>query len=283
MQNISDKRLKEVIKLHQKWLLGENDGVQADLSNTNLSDMNLSDVNLSNALLKGADLSNSNLEGANFTEAILNGANLVNSDLHDARFDNAEAQDANFSDSCAYKTSYNGAILARANFTRTKLNGADFRNAYCLGANFTEARLTNIAYYGAEFTDITTTDAVDIPHLVCPEVGSFTAYKKVIISPDDGYGHYGIRIIAELRVPKDALRSSATTRKCRCSKAKVVRFLNLNGEELDIKFAYSIYDKNFIYRIGKTVKCNGKFNLNRWKACTTGIHFFMSFEEAVKF
>lgn len=283
MQKISDKRLKEVIKLHQKWLIGEKDGVQADLSNTNLSDKTLSEVNLSKALLKGADLSNSFLVGANFTGANLNGATFVHSDLRSAHFDCAELQDTDFSDSRAYNTSYNGAILSRANFTRTKLYGVDFRNAYCLGANFTEARLTNIAYYGADFTDITTTDAVDIPPLVCPEVGSFTAYKKVLIAPDDGYGYYGIRIIAELRVPKDALRSSATTRKCRCSKAKVVRFLNFNGEELDLKFAYSIYDKHFIYRRGTTVKCNGEFNRNRWEACTTGIHFFMSFEEAVKF
>lgn len=281
MQRISDKRLKEVIKLHQKWLLGEKDGVQADLSNTNLSDKTLSEVNLSKALLKGADLSNSFLVGANFTGANLNGATFVHSDLRYAHFDCAELQDTDFSDSRAYNASYNGAILSRTNFTRTKLFDADFRNAYCVRANFTEANLTNIVYYGAEFTDITTTDAVGIPHLVCPEVGSFTAYKKVLIAPD-GNGYYGIRIIAELRVPKDALRSSATTRKCRCSKAKVVRFLNFNGEELDIKFAYSIFDKNFIYRRGETVKCNGDFDLNRWKACTTGIHFFMSFEEAVK-
>lgn len=282
MKRISDKRLKEVIKLHQKWLIGEEDGVQADLSNTNLSDKDLAEVNLTKALLKGADLSNSYLVGANFTGANLNGANLFHSDLRYAHFDCAEVQDTNFSDSSAQNTSYNGAILLRANFTRTKLYGADFRSAYCLGANFTEARLTNIIYYGADFTGITTTDAVDIPPLVCPEVGSFTAFKKVVIAPDSD-GYYGIRIIAELRVPKDALRSSATTRKCRCAKAKVVRFLNFNGEELDIKFAYSIFDKNFIYRRGTTVKCNGDFNLDRWKACTTGIHFFMSFDEAVKF
>lgn len=56
--------------------------------------------------------------------------------------------------------------------------------------------------------------------LVCPEKGSFIGYKKC---RDD--------LIVELEIPEDALRSSATTRKCRCSKANMLSITNLDGSE----------------------------------------------------
>ena len=67
--------------------------------------------------------------------------------------------------------------------------------------------------------------------------------------------YYKNRIV-ELEITEDALRSSATGRKCRCSKAKVLSITNIDGTNS---------------------------NTNRWNECAPGIHFFISRQEAVDF
>ena len=83
-------------------------------------------------------------------------------------------------------------------------------------ANLYEANL-----YGANLREANLCEAKNIPFipLVCPERGSFTAFKKC--------GSY----IIELLIPQDAKRCSATTRKCRASYAKVVAITNMDGSQ----------------------------------------------------
>ena len=121
--------------------------------------------------------------------------------------------------------------------------------------------------YGANLTETTN---VNYP-ITCPEKGSFTAFKKV-------RGDY----IVELEVPADALRSSASSRKCRCSHAKVISFTNLDGSPADVDVVYSIHDSTFAYKVGETVKVND-FDTNRWNECAPGIHFFITRQEAVNY
>ena len=68
---ITQKRLNEIITSHSKWLLGEDGGERADLSNANLCGSNLSGTDLSGADLSGADLSGADLNGANLSGADL--------------------------------------------------------------------------------------------------------------------------------------------------------------------------------------------------------------------
>jgi carbonic anhydrase/acetyltransferase-like protein (isoleucine patch superfamily) len=102
----------------------------------------------------------------------------------------------------------------------------------------------------------------------CPQKGSFTAFKAV----SGG-------LIAEIVVPAKAKRSSAAGNKCRCDKAKVIAFYNADGSKSDVTSAASKYDEDFVYKIGKTAEVKD-FDEDRWKECSVGIHFFMSFEEA---
>ena len=108
---------------------------------------------------------------------------------------------------------------------------------------------------------------IDWP-LVCPEKGSFIGYKKCRNN-----------LIVKLEIPADALRSSATTRKCRCSKAKVVSITNLNGSKSEHTEATSKKDSSFVYKIGETVEVPD-FDPNRFNECSTGIHFFVTRKEA---
>ena len=114
------------------------------------------------------------------------------------------------------------------------------------------------------------TKNVNVP-LTCPEKGSFICFKKV-------RGNY----IVELEVLADAMRSSATGRKCRCSKAKVVSITNPDGSKAEETSARSEWDPNFIYSVGDIVEVKD-FDTNRWNECAPGIHFFVTRQEAVDY
>lgn len=196
--------------------------------------------------LSNVDLSRANLHLANLAMADLNGANLSLANL-------------------------SGATLYKANLCLADLRWADLRMT-----NFRLANLSGANFYKADLykTDLHWADlhgAKDIYFpIACPEKGPFTAFKKA--------GRY----IIELEIPSDALRSSATTRKCRCSKAKVVSITNLDGTPSNVKWIASNYDLKFIYNLGETVEVPN-FDTNRWNECAPGIHFFITRQEAVDF
>ena len=88
--------------------------------------------------------------------------------------------------------------------------------------------------------------------------------------------------IVELEVPADAARSSATSRKCRCSHAKVISITNEDGSPANVDVVYSSHDGSFSYRVGEIVKPDA-FDPNRWNECAPGIHFFITRQEAVDY
>ena len=151
--------------------------------------------------------------------------------------------------------------LSGADLSRANLYKADLRGAVLSGADLSRADLYLADLHGAK--------NLNFP-IACPEKGMFTAFKKA-----RGY-------IIELEIPDDALRSSSTTRKCRCSKAKVVSITNLDGTPSDIKSVASCHDSKFIYNLGETVEVPN-FDTNRWNECAPGIHFFITRQEAVEY
>ena len=137
---------------------------------------------------------------------------------------------------------------------------ANLREANLCGANLCGANLDNIRYG----------DTTSFFALQCPEKGAFIGYKKARDK------------IIELEICADALRSSATSRKCRCSKAKVLSITNIDGSDSGITEIASNYDPNFIYRIGDIISVNN-FDADRWHECSTGIHFFITRNEAAMY
>ena len=142
----------------------------------------------------------------------------------------------------------------RADLSYADLSYADLSNANLFRANLSNANLTNVI----------TDENTKYFNLKCPAIGSFVGYKKCMYD-----------VIVTLKITEDALRSSATGDKCRCSKAEV---LDIEGAEE----AISWYDSGFIYHKGDIVEVKD-FNQNRWIECTSGIHFFMTKEEAIAF
>ena len=186
-----------------------------------------------------------------------NEPNGIRADLCWADLYCADLRGADLSSAHLYCADLRGADLYRANLSRADLYGADLCEADLYKADLYKADLR-----GAK--------NVNCP-LTCPEKGSFIGFKKV-------RGDY----IVELEILADAMRSSATGRKCRCSKAKVVSITNPDGSNTEVTSARSGMDYDFIYSVGEVVEVKD-FDTNRWNECAPGIHFFITRQEAVAY
>ena len=215
------------------------------LRRTSFGDFDLSDADLSYANLSNADLSSANLSSADLRSANLSGADLSGADLS-----SADLRSANLS----------SADLCSANLSSADLRSADLRSANLSSADL---RSANLSY--AKHNECT---GFLLPQ--CPSEGSFVAWKKA-----------GGKVV-KLLITDDAKRSSATTLKCRCSKAKVLGIENLDGTDSGLTEIKSNHDENFIYRVGEIVEVDN-FDEDRFNECSTGIHFFIAREMAVKY
>ena len=260
MEGITTEQLNEILTKHAEWVnsCGAK-GVRANLWNADLSGADLRGADLRGACLWNADLWGANLGGANLGGADLRDANLWNADLSGANLRNTNLSDANLSD---------------ANLRYADLSGAELVCAYLSGADLSGADLGNANLGSADLSGADLCDAKINFHIACPEKGSFIAFKKA----GNNYNNY----IVELLIPEDARRCSATSRKCRCDKAKVLSITKIDGTSDGVDTVYSIYDETFAYKIGELVEVKD-FDDNRWNECSTGIHFFLTRQEAVEY
>ena len=202
--------------------------------------------------LYGADLRGADLYGANLYGVDLRCADLRCADLRCANLRGANLRGANL-----YGVDLRCADLRGANLYGVDLYGVDLRCADLRGANL----------YGANLRG-----AKNLPFIpyACPDTGSFIGYKKAS------------NMIIKLEITEDAKRVSATGRKCRCNKAKVLGIYDYERNLLEDKEVASDRDKDFIYRVGEFVEVKD-FDEDRWNECSTGIHFFINFQEAVEY
>ena len=279
MKTLTSKELNKILEEHKHWIDEDCknwEEMRAYLSGANLRGAALSGANLRGANLSGANLSGANLRGANLYNAYLYSANLHNADLYKADLSGADLNGANLRDTDLYKADLRdvdliGANLRGANLHNTDLYKADLRSADLSGADLRGANLC-----GANLSGANLRDAKNVPYIpiACPEEGGFIGWKKA-----EGNKN---KVIVKLHIPSDAKRSSATTRKCRCSKAEVIAIYNLDGTEARETTCHSDYDNSFIYEVGKTVEVTD-FNEDRWNECAKGIHFFINRQEAINY
>ena len=224
----------------------------ADLRGANLRGADLRGANLRGANLTGANLRGANLIGANLTDANLRGANLIGADLIGANLRGANLR---------------GADLRGANLRGANLTGANLRGANLIGANLTDANLRGANLIGANLTD-----AKEIPYvpMACPSDGAFIGWKKVCGN------------LIKLEIPEDARRCSATSRKCRCDKAKVLSVWNMRLEEEVSEVVNHAYNQETLYKVGEMVYPDS-FDEDRWKECSNGIHFFINKQDAINY
>ena len=259
MIELTREKLNKILEEHKHWRNEDCknwEEMRADLCNADLRGAVLLKADLCGADLCGADLRDADLRGTSLRGAVLLKADLCGADLCGAVLSDADLRG----------TSLRGADLCGADLYGADLRGADLLNADLCGANLCGAVLNRANLSGAK----------NVPYIpmVCPEEGDFIGWKKAEGNKD--------KVIVKLRIPSDAKRSSATTRKCRCSKAEVIAIYNLDGTEEGETTCHSDYDNSFIYEVGKTVEVTD-FSEDRWDECATGIHFFINRQEAINY
>ena len=270
-KTISQSKLNTAINQHEKWLKHKKGGKMLRLDKYDLTGLVFSGHNLSYASMQ-----DSIIDEADFSDCVLDNARFANSRLHHTSFANADCTECDFEH----------ADCTEGDFVSTNLSYAHLTDACFFLGSFSKTKLTNAQAYSTDFrecdfdecdlTDIHTDEDTVGYFLTCPEKGSFTAFKKAELYHDTE------RVIVELKVPASALRSSACSRKCRVSKAKVVSITSLDGSKKYTQNAYSMHASNFVYKVGQTVEVKN-FDKNRWNECSTGIHCFMTREEAVNY
>ena len=270
MRKLTQEQINKILEGHRHWINEDCEGwetMRADfsyceLNRTDLSHTDLRCADLRCANLGCADLCYTDLGGANLRCANLGGADLGCADLGNANLGCADLCGANLRCADLRCADLGGADLGNANLGCADLCDANLRCANLGNTNLGNANLGN--------TNLGCAKKVPYIPMVCPEEGEFIGWKKASGK------------IVKLRIPEDALRSSSTTRKCRCNKAEVVEIYNIDGTIADEKIIKSSYDSSFTYEVGKTVEVQD-FDTNRWEECTRGIHFFINRQEAINY
>ena len=194
--------------------------------------------------LSQMDLSNTDLSSTDLSSVDLSCRNLSRANLSSADLSHANLSHANLS--CANLTNTN---LCCANLTNTNL-----RYANLCYTNLRYATLTNVDLHHATI-DATTKG---LEETIIAAEGELIGYKKL-----------ANKVICKLLIPTTAKRSNSTSRKCRAEYVVV-----LEGEGV------SVHDHTFHYKPGAILHCKEPFDENRWNECSSGIHFFITWQEA---
>lgn len=156
--------------------------------------------------------------------------------------------------------------------------GADLRDADLRDADLGDANLRGAYLGGAYLRGADLGDAKNIPFIpsICPSDGEFIGWKKVYDHELDGY------FLVKLLILEDSKRSSATGRKCRCDKAKVLGIYKIKDLTTEVDEVINTNYVKTVYKVGEMVEADS-FDENRFKECSNGIHFFIEKQEAIDY
>jgi hypothetical protein len=162
-----------------------------------------------------------------------------------------------------------GRISGGADLSGVDLHGADLRGASLYRAYLCTANLTQANFTQANLRQANLTRATLPEFQLCSQENPFTAYKKV-------HDLNGKGVVLELEILGDRT-SNLVGRKCRASKVRVIKAIDSSETEF-----VSTHDKNFRYTVGAEIECKD-YNSDIRIECTSGIHFFMTQEEAAAY
>lgn len=282
------------------------DFTDAFLYRANLSGSDLTGADFSGACMQEANLFGAVISDAKFKNAYMRCATLTGAKIHRSSFEGANLAEASFMDAAISHTNMEKTIMARADITGASLyvvlmcgadlSGASFegsklghvnmRMAVLSSANFASAQiresccfehahLTNATFASASIWIDTSFDFADL-HGCEFDGEEKNRLGRILDRPVTGYKKSMEGDIVTLEIPAGAIVFSVNNRKCRTNRAKVV---DTNGKpELS-----SIFDRGFKYRVGDEIVPKGEFDLMYNAECASGIHFFLTREEAERY
>lgn len=270
-------------------------------------------VDFSGGIFTDCDFDDCKFVGCSFDQVFFQNCTFMGCVFTGGFFDLCVFDDCNIkyskamTDELAKDLDVNPVRYSPTKISSTTFNLCEFTEAFVEPTNFLKNSMNDCRFYNfnfdllkqlecgaARYVDYRTsfrncyfaTSCENIPDLplACPSTGSFIAYKKVQVLNMRHNSDIGSFAIAVLKIPAEAKRLSANGNKCRCNKAKVLRFETVDGEKITNPEKYtfiSIHDPFFGYKVGQTVKPVSQFCEDRWNECSSGIHFFMNREDAV--
>jgi len=203
---------------------------------------------------------------ANLSGADLSGADLRRADLWDADLWDADLRRVNLSYANLRCANLRCANLSCANLSCANLSGADLSYANFSGADLSYANLSRSNLSGVIGLD---------RRSIVPEAGQFIAYKKV---EDDDCNKYILTLLVSKHSPRIG---GLTERKCRVQRVKVLKAETLDGKTTSLTRFYSSHTRDFQYHVGQWVKSS--FNRDIREVCTSGIHCFITKQEAIDY
>jgi uncharacterized protein YjbI with pentapeptide repeats len=269
MKKTTKEELKIILEQHKLWLDSDGEkGKRADLSSAILTCVDLSGADLRLANLRHTNLSDADLTHANLSGADLTGANLFGADLTGSNLSRADLFFADLSSVDLFGADLTGADLTNVNLYHANLTDANLYNANLTDANLTHANLTDADLTGTYLTYVDLTDTILDEKEQCRK-------GIVLTEPMIGYKKARGGKIITLEMPIGSKVFSIHNKKRRTNKVKVI---DMQGEaELG-----SIRDNSFKYHVGDEIEITDfdeRYNVE----CSTGIHFFLTREEAEEY
>lgn len=299
------------IESHALWLKGDPSGKRLNASGEDLSCTIFTNCDFRKAIFNGTDFNHSWFVGCDFSNSFCVNSNFRNSGILLCFIRNGFLCNSEFESALIHESEFLGTDITGASFKNARieecmlkkiqsrdidLSGTYFdsttvKNCQLTNVNFNDSYIFESSFINNTFVSptfffekekvcdpnvfykssfINPTGNMIVP-FICPESGPFIGFKRARHNK-----------VVVLEIPAHAKRSSALSRKCRCSEAKVVDILDYDGNSNAADSVESIRDPEFVYKIGETVKVDN-FCGDRWNECSEGIHFFMSFKEATHY
>ena len=129
---------------------------------------------------------------------------------------------------------------------------------------------------GADLRGADLGGAENVPYIpmACPSDGAFIGWKKIKYQQKE--------YLVKMFILEDSKRSSATGRKCRCDKAKVLAIYESCDLKKEVKEVVNSNYVTTVYRAGDMVFAD-KWDDERFNECSHGIHFFINKQEAIDY
>ena len=244
--------------------------------------------------LKGGqniDFSKRRFDHVGLHESLYRDCDFTDTILHDMRADMSSFTNCSFIRTHIVYDLFTRCNFTGCNFTDIRADGAVFVGCSFSSMSLSKAFLERATFQSCSFDYCNFPDGVPISMRRLP-TGQFTAYKNV----RGGDAPRSELYVLELLVPRSAQRviglgaldsRSCDYGKCRVSKAKVVRVLDLDLKDITglpstPKVFRSRHTYSFTYEVGKWVTPDA-FNPSPGTVCSSGIHVFMYPEQAAEY
>ena len=178
-----------------------------------------------------------------------------------------------------------------ADITNNEFILSYFDRIYIASSHFSINKFNSCTFENS--LDLTADDLGVTVNSACPSDGSFIGWKKILSKKDNNPLGSRTYYLIKLEIPEDAKRSSSTSKKCRCDKAKVLeiyeydsiadKFVEYKGSVItNIRISTLDLAYRTNYKVGEYVYPH-LYDDNPLHECSGGIHFFINKQDAIDY